>query len=248
VELSVVIPTLDEGGWIERTVRSALAGGAEVLVVDGGSRDATRERASAAGARVLFAERGRARQLAAGVEASRGEALVFLHADTLLPATWRPAVEAALCDPGVCGGAFAFRFEREPGRRLGLGLAFVEWGARLRVALFRWPYGDQGLFLRRSVLEAMGGVPQVPIMEDLDLASAMRRYGRIECLALPVQTSPRRYVRHGPLRTMLRNWVAAAAWAWGLDRARIAAWYDRTERAIPCAPGTPSTPEASRSR
>ena len=229
MELSVVIPTLDEGGCIERTVGRALDGGAEVLVVDGGSRDATRERASAAGARVLVAERGRARQLAAGAEASRGEGVVFLHADTLLPPRWRPAVEATLSKPGVSGGAFAFRFERTPERRLGLGLAFVEWGARLRVALLGWPYGDQGLFVRRSVLQAMGGVPQAPIMEDLDLVSAMRRYGRVECLVLAAATSPRRYLRHGPLRTMLRNWVAALAWACGLDRARIAAWYERRE-------------------
>jgi len=248
VELSVVIPTLDEGGCIERTVRRALAGGAEVLVVDGGSGDATRERASAAGARVLVAERGRARQLAAGVEASRGEVLVFLHADTLLPERWRPAVEATLSKPDVSCGAFGFRFERVPGQRLGFALAFVEWGARLRVALLGWPYGDQGLFVRRSALEAMGGVPQVPIMEDLDLVSAMRRYGRIECLALPALTSPRRYLRHGPLRTMLRNWAATAAWACGLDRARIAAWYYQTERAIPrAAAAAGTTSEASRS-
>jgi rSAM/selenodomain-associated transferase 2 len=246
VELSVVIPTLDEGGRIERTVRCALAGGAEVWVVDGGSRDATRERASAAGARVLVAPRGRACQLAAGVEASRGDAVLFLHADTLLPPAWRPAVEAALSKPGASGGAFAFRFERTPGRRLPLGLAVVEWGARLRVALLGWPYGDQGLFIRRSVLEAMGGVPQVPIMEDLDLASAMRRYGRIECLALPAVTSPRRYLQHGPLRTMLRNWIAAAAWACGVDRSRIAAWYHRIDRAGPCA--ARATSEASRLR
>jgi rSAM/selenodomain-associated transferase 2 len=245
VELSVVIPTLDEGGFIERTVRGARAGGGEVWVVDGGSRDATRERAAAAGARVLVSERGRARQLAAGVGASRGEALVFLHADTLLPVGWRPAVEAALSKPGVAGGAFAFRFEREPGLRLGFRLALIEWGARLRVALFGWPYGDQGLFVRRSVLDAMGGVPQAPIMEDLDLVSAMRRSGRIECLSLPVRTSPRRYLARGPLRTMFRNWAAALAWTCGLDRRRIAAWYDG--RAI-SAPATRVSSEVSRSR
>jgi hypothetical protein len=126
---------------------------------------------------------------------------------------------------------------------LGFRLAFVEWGARLRVALLGWPYGDQGLFVRRSVLEAMGGVPQAPIMEDLDLVSAMRRYGRIECLGLATATSPRRYLRHGPLRTMLRNWVAALAWACGFDRARVAAWYQRT------GPGTAGvTSEASHPR
>lgn len=248
VELSVVIPALDEGGCIERTVCCALAGGAEVLVVDGGSGDATRERASAAGARVLVSERGRARQLAAGVEVARGEALLFLHADTLLPPLWRPAVEAALAKPGTAGGAFGFRFERLQGRRLGFGLAVVEWGARLRVALLGWPYGDQGLFVRRSVLEAMGGVPQAPIMEDLDLVSGMRRFGRVECLPLSAETSPRRYLRHGPLRTMLRNWAAAAAWLCGLDRGRIAAWYHRAGPANPSVPAVRATSEASRSR
>ena len=248
VELSVVIPTLDEGGWIERTVRHAQAGGAEVLVVDGGSRDSTREQARAAGARVLGAKRGRSCQLAAGVEAARGEAIVFLHADTVLPATWRAAVEAALERPEVSGGAFAFRFERAPGKRLSFGLALVEWGARTRVALLRWPYGDQGLFVRRSVLEAMGGVPQVPIMEDLDLVSAMKRYGRIECLALPAATSSRRYLQHGPLRTMFRNWVAALAWACGVDRARIAAWYHSAEAGAPDRGAGHARSEASRSR
>jgi hypothetical protein len=84
-------------------------------------------------------------------------------------------------------------------------------------------------------------------MEDLDLASAMRRCGRIECLALPAVTSPRRYLEHGPLRTMLRNWVAAGAWACGLDRARIAVWYQR-KPAMTYAAAAGATSEASRPR
>jgi hypothetical protein len=103
----------------------------------------------------------------------------------------------------------------------------VEWGARLRVALFRLPYGDQALFVRRSVLESMGGIPQVAIMEDLDLVSGMKRFGRLAMLSLQATTSPRRYVASGPLRTMLRNWLAAAAWSLGADRDRVAAWYRR---------------------
>jgi hypothetical protein len=129
-------------------------------------------------------------------------------------------VRGALADPGVVGGAFRLRFDEA-----GLGLRFVEWGARLRVALFRLPYGDQALFVRRGVLEAIGGVPQVPIMEDLDLVREMRRRGRLVLLALPVATSPRRYRERGLWRTTARNSLAALAWALHVDRARVAAWY-----------------------
>ena len=94
----------------------------------------------------------------------------------------------ALADPGVVGGAFRLRFEPRP-----LALRLVEWGTRLRVALLRMPYGDQALFVRRAVLESLGGVPQAPILEDLDLVRALKRRGRIACLSLPVTTSARRY-------------------------------------------------------
>lgn len=220
--LSVVIPALDEGERIEAALASATAPGVEVVVVDGGSRDDTVARAKRGGARVLASPPGRARQLDAGARAASGDVLLFLHADTRLPEGYREAVERALLDPGVSGGAFRFAFDRRSP-----GLRFVAWGVRLRVALFRLPYGDQALFLRREVLEAMGGVPQVPIMEDLDLVRALRRRGRLEILPLAATTSARRYEARGVLRTMLRNWLAAAAWAAGLDRGRVAAWYRR---------------------
>ena len=121
----------------------------------------------------------------------------------------------------------AFRFERGGEARLGFALALVEWGARLRVALFGFPYGDQALFVRRGALAIAGGVPQTPFMEDLDLVAALRRQGRLALLALPAVTSARRYRARGPLRAMLRNWAAAFGWWLGLDRARVAAWYHR---------------------
>ena len=225
--LSVVIPALDEAERIGAAVGSARVPGVEVLVVDGGSRDATPARAAAAGARVVACEAGRARQLAVGAAAAQGDTLLFLHADSRLPRGFAPAIEAALAAPGVAGGAFTFRFERDEGGRLTLGLRLVEWGARLRVALFALPYGDQALFCRRPLLEAAGGIPQVPILEDLDLVRAWKRRGRIVTLPLAVETSPRRYQARGALRTMLRNWGAALAWALGADRTRVAAWYRR---------------------
>ena len=192
-----------------------------MIVVDGGSRDASAELARAAGARVLSSPPGRARQLAAGAEAAReAEALVFLHADSRLPAGWSARVRAALADARFAGGAFAFRFAERGAR-----LRFVELGVRLRLALARLPYGDQALFVRGSVLRALGGVPQAPIMEDLDLVRGMRAHGRLALLPEAVTTSARRYLARGVLRTMWRNWLALAAWRLGLDRARVAAWY-----------------------
>jgi rSAM/selenodomain-associated transferase 2 len=222
VRLSVVIPALDEAGAIAEAVRSASAEGVEVIVVDGGSADGTAERAARAGALVLHSAPGRARQLGAGAGRARGEGVVFLHADTRLPPGWHRAVAEALADPGVAGGCFRLRFDaRSP------ALALVEWGARLRAALLGLPYGDQALFVRRSVLERIGGVPQAPIMEDLDLVRALRREGRLVRLPLAIETSARRYRERGALRTVLRNAAALCAWRLGLDRERVAAWYRR---------------------
>ena len=223
VQLTVVIPALDEAEQITGAVASARgAAGCEIIVVDGGSRDGTPERAAAAGARVVAAPRGRARQLAAGARLAKGDTILFLHADTRLPEGWDGALRAALADPRVVGGAFQLRFEpRSP------MLRFIELGARLRVALLRMPYGDQALFARRSALESLGGVPQVEILEDLDLVQALKRRGRIVCLPLAATTSARRYLAAGPLRTMLRNWAAVAGWRLGVPRERIAGWVRR---------------------
>lgn len=192
-----------------------------MIVVDGGSRDATVQRAHALGARVIASAPGRARQLAAGAAAAtEPDALLFLHADTRLPAGFSARVREALADERVAGGAFAFRFAER-----GAALRLVELGVRLRLALARLPYGDQALFVRSAVLRALGGVPQAPIMEDLDLVRGIRTHGRLALLPDAVTTSARRYQARGVSRTLLRNALALAAWSLGIDRARVAAWY-----------------------
>jgi len=218
----VVIPALNEANRVVGAIESARAPGVEVVVADGGSRDATRDLAAAAGAHVVDSPSGRAEQLAAGVRASSGDAILLLHADTRLPAGFDRAVASALEDAGTIGGAFRMRFEEA-----GWALRIVEWGVRLRVAIFGLPYGDQALFVRRGTLEAIGGIPRTPILEDLDLVKAMRGCGRLALLDLPVTTSARRYHARGIATTLFRNAVAAAAWFFDVDRQRVANWYHR---------------------
>ncbi|MCP4027041.1 MAG: hypothetical protein GY736_12165 [Sphingomonas sp.] len=103
----------------------------------------------------------------------------------------------------------------------------VEWWARLRIALLRFPFGDQGIFVRRPVLEAIGGVPDVPLMEDVDLVHEMKRRGRLVLLPEAATTSARRYSDHGVGRTSVLHFVAFVAWGLGVDRQRIARWLGR---------------------
>ena len=222
MRLSVVIPALDEAERIADAVASARAPEVEVLVVDGGSSDDTAACAASAGARVIRSARGRARQLEEGTRVATGDALLFLHADTRLPAGYERAALRALADPAVAGGAFRLRFDRRT-----WALRWIERAARLRAAWFGLPYGDQALFLRRDTLRAIGGVPQVPIMEDLDLVRALRRRGRLVLLSQECVTSARRHLARGPWRTALRHAIAALGWSLGVDRARLAAWARR---------------------
>ena len=222
MKLSVVIPALNEANRVVAAIQSARAPDVEVLVVDGGSRDATRELAASAGARVVSSPAGRAEQLAAGVRASCGDAIILLHADTRLPAGFHRAITSALEDDQTIGGAFRMQFEEA-----GWALRVVEWGVGLRVAVFGLPYGDQALFVRRRTLDAIGGIPRTPIMEDLDLVKAMRGCGRMALLDLHVTTSARRYCARGVARTLFRNAAASAARLFGVDRQRVAEWYYR---------------------
>jgi rSAM/selenodomain-associated transferase 2 len=219
VKIAVVIPAVDEAQHITGAVDSASIPGVDVVVVDGGSDDGTPERALAAGARTLESERGRSRQLQRGVEATQGEVVLFLHADSRLPPGWTDAVQAALDDPRVAGGAFRLRF----GER-GVAFRLLERGVRLRVALFGLPYGDQAIFARRCVLDEIGGIPDVGFMEDLDLVAAIKTRGRLTVLPLPVTTSGRRYSQAGIVRTILLHLIATAAWSLGMERTRIERW------------------------
>lgn len=217
--LSVIIPTLNEAGRIEQTLTSVEAQPhvSEVIVVDGGSTDGTRERTSGR-ATVLQSPPGRARQMNAGAARATGDVLLFLHADTLLPAGATSAVGAALADPAVEAGLFRLGFDRETPL-----LCFYSFCTRLPSPLLG--FGDRGLFVRRRVFEALSGFPPIPIFEDLEMTRRLHRRGGLRFLPQPVTTSARRFARHGMLRQQLRNAYLWLHWLAGTDPKRVAHLY-----------------------
>ena len=215
--VSVIIPTRNEEDWIAGAVESAFsAGAAEVIVADGGSSDRTARYATAAGARMLLAEPMRAKQLNRGAEAASHEHLIFLHADSRLPAGAAAAVEAALAKDFLFGG-FRIRFI-EPDRKLRL----AEMMINLRTAITRAPWGDQGQFIRRDTLLSAGGFREIPLMEDYELARRMRR----RCiLPMTIATSGRRFLERGLLRTAATNWSIVWRYRRGVDPEKLARTY-----------------------
>ena len=224
--LSIVIPTLEAGGALPACLGSLVEGLRaglirEVIVSDGGSTDATRPIADAAGAALVSGAPSRGGQLRRGAAAASGAWLLFLHADTVLPAGWAGIVRARMDE----GGAAAFRlgFDAE-----GLAPWLVAGWANLRTRLLGLPYGDQALLVSRAAHDAAGGYPDIPLMEDVALARALRRRGgRIALLPLRVTTSAARYRRAGWLRRGGRNMVCLAQYFAGADPERIAARYRR---------------------
>lgn len=212
-------------------IASARAAGAgvEVIVCDGGSRDATRQVAAAAGAEVLDGPRGRGIQLAAGARRASGDWFVFLHADTRLEAGWAEAL-ATLPD-AVVGGAFRFAVD-SPRRRY----RSVEAGVALRCRLFRLPYGDQGLFCRRSAYHQVGGFPPLPLMEDVAFVRRLHRAGRLAFPAVRALTSSRRWERHGLVGATLRNGWLLGLYGLGWPPDRLARLYYGPCRRAGCAP------------
>jgi len=229
--LSVVIPALDEERGIAASVRSVRED-AEVIVVDGGSRDGTGEAAAAAGATVIVSARGRGVQLDAGAKAARGHWIVFLHADTRLERGWAAALRS-LPDQ-VVGGAF--RLALDPPR---LAYRLIEASVALRCRWFRLPYGDQGLFARREVYGRIGGFRPFPLMEDVDFVMRLARAGPLAFPAVRAFTNARRWERHGMAATSLRNLWLLALYAAGRSPDRLARLYGEREPSAPL----PMTPD-----
>jgi len=216
--LSVIVPVLNEAACITPALDALAplrARGHEVIVVDGGSDDATRELAAPRCDRLLAVERGRARQMNAGARVAAGEALLFLHADTRLPRDADRLILAAL--ERASWGRFDVAIESE--RRL---LKLVACAMNLRSRVTGIATGDQAIFVRR---EAFPGFPEIALMEDLALSGLMKRRGRPACLRSRVSTSARRWEARGVLRTVLLMWRLRLLYALGRAPERLAREY-----------------------
>ncbi len=223
--ISIIIPTLNESERLGTLLTGIkYAANVEVIVVDGGSTDETTRRAVELGATVVTSGRGRARQMTAGVEASSGSLLLFLHADTQLPRDFEAWVRRVLSFSDVSLGAFSLGIDGP-----GLGFRWIEATANLRSRWLNMPYGDQALFMRREVYDDLGGyIEDIPILEDLDLVRRAKEKGTIVTVPARVRTSSRRWLKEGRLRLTTKNIVSFGAFFIGLSPDRIARWYGRT--------------------
>lgn len=197
--VSVIIPTLNEAAYIEATLDALHRqdGPLEVIVVDGGSTDGTAALA-ASYVTVLHTPQSRARQMNAGAKHATGDALLFLHADTRLPPNGTALIRRTLARSGSEAGIFRLSFDRDaPLLRFYALCTHLPW--------VRLCFGDRGLFVRRETFEAVGGFPDWPVFEDLELAARLHQRGGFTYLSEAVTTSARRFERYGMARQQLRN-------------------------------------------
>ncbi len=220
MRISVIIPALNEADQIADVIRQTRRlGDVEIVVVDGGSTDGTPERAHEADL-ALPSSPGRAVQQNTGAAASAGDVLLFLHADCRLQPGSLEAIRSALEDPQCAGGCFRQRIDAD-----GWKYRIVERGNAGRVRILKWAYGDQGIFVRRSVFQEIGGFPELRLMEDLYLMKRLKRQGRIILLDPPIRISARRWQKKGVIRQTLRNWSLIALAHCGVSPNRLARFY-----------------------
>ncbi len=222
-KISIIIPVLNEAATIARTL-SHLEGGdnLEVIVVDGGSIDETAELAGSRGAKVIQSNPGKAVQMNTGAAAAAGDILVFLHADTLLPEDFSHQIVSALNQNGVAAGAFRLTIDSS-----GAGIRIIERMANLRSRFLRLPYGDQALFMKKSLFKEIRGFPDLPIMEDFILVRRLKRKGKILIVPAAVVTSPRRWLNLGIFKTWLINQLIIIAYYLGIPPERLTRLYRR---------------------
>jgi rSAM/selenodomain-associated transferase 2/rSAM/selenodomain-associated transferase 1 len=220
--VSVIVPTFNECETVVGTVRQIESMGipAEVVVVDGGSQDGTCQRLEETSARVIPGRPPRGAQCQLGATHARFSNLLFLHADTQLPADALERVMRFVKQDGNGLGAFRFAI---PAR--GWGYRWIEFWTHVRVWMWRLPYGDQGLFMRADVFWAMNGFRSLPIMDDFDLVVRVRKFGKIVVDSETAPTSPRRWIKRGKLRTTFWNQVMVWGWFAGIKPETLARWY-----------------------
>ena len=220
-KLSIIIPTLNEAGGIEHTLRPLQTWrqqGHEVIVADGGSVDQTITLATPLADRVIHASKGRARQMNEGAQQASGDVLLFLHADTALPENSDELISSALTTKSW--GRFDVRLS---GRQWLLRV--VEFMMNWRSRLSGIATGDQAIFVRRELFEQIDGYADIPLMEDIDFSKRLKQHSRPACISTPLLTSSRRWEKHGILNTIVLMWRLRLAYFFGVSPEQLSKHY-----------------------
>lgn len=222
VSISVIIPTFNEKECLSKSIASVkcIPEVSEILIADGGSKDGTRALGRALGCRVFETQLGRGTQMRAAAKHAKGDVVWLLHADTIVPKSAGCAMLNAFSDANVVGGAFWKRFDKA---------GFWMRGSRFK-CWFRLHFagrlmGDQAIFVRRSVLEEVGGVPDLPIMEEFELCKCLRRKGRLVLANATIFTSGRRFRKLGILRAYGLMWKIMIGYYLGMPIKLLAKIY-----------------------
>jgi len=224
MQLSIIIPTLNEAPTLAQTLtRIRQEGECELIVVDGGSADQTLELARSHADIVVTAPRGRAQQMNTGAREATSEVLLFLHADTKLPPRFPQLLAQALTDPQVVGGRFDVHLDAE-----GWPFRMIETMMNWRSRLTKVSTGDQAIFVRRKVFQEIGGYPDLALMEDVEFSRKLKRVGRIVCFRERVVTSARRWQQDGVFRTIVRMWTLRLCHFLGVPASRLREFYADT--------------------
>lgn len=224
MKLSIIVPALNEAARVEATLASLApmrARGHEVIVVDGGSSDATRSLAAPLADRVLPAPRGRASQMNAGAALARGDVHLFLHADSRLPESADRLVAEALESSGRAWGRFDVAIEGTHPM-----LPVIAWFMNARSRLTGIATGDQSMFVRRDAFARVGGFPALALMEDVALSKRLKTVSRPACVRARTLTSGRRWEANGVFRTMVLMWRLRLAFFFGASSERLARIYE----------------------
>jgi rSAM/selenodomain-associated transferase 2 len=219
--VSIIIPVLNEEKSISALLENLKGqdGDYEIIIADGGSTDNTLTKCiSYRDIKIVTSEKGRALQMNKGASIALGTTLLFLHADTTLPGKGIQAIEKAMGDNKILGGSFYVKFDEQ--NRI---LNFLSRFTRINNRYLTW--GDQGIFIRKTIFDEIGGYKDIPVMEDLEIQKKLRRKGRFIKLPLAVTTSARRFIQNGIIRQQLLNILLVMAYETGVSPCRIKQFY-----------------------
>lgn len=220
--ISVVIPVLNEEAHLDNCINSLGSEADQIIVVDGGSRDASREIAYNRNCVILETSKSRALQMNFGAAHAKGDILLFVHADTQLPNGWSMQIRRSLSNPKNSGCAFRFSIDQNTTQA-----KIIEFLTNIRAIFLHLPYGDQGIAIRTQDFYILDGFKEIPIMEDFDFVQRLGQIGTIDIIQAQAITSGRRWLKNGFIKTTLINQIMIAGYYFGYSPEDLAKFYEQ---------------------